>query len=57
MSYRYEECIGDCRTCGHWHSVHSMCLTYRHNGMSCGCKDFVPLDNLKYLEYCLENKK
>jgi hypothetical protein len=55
-----------CRNCGHYHWYSDFflkvgtCVHFPPYEMSnCGCKskDYVPKDNLEYLEYCLENKK
>jgi len=58
-----------CRNCGHHHAyllslstiysyvISNICLLSMSSGSKgCGCYNFIPLDNLDYLEYKLNEK-
>ncbi len=48
-----------CRNCHHKHSIHEKCLYYLEKGRVylCDCNNWVPLDNLEFLEWKLAKKE
>jgi len=62
--------LGPCRTCGHHKIAHTLkyknrktelCLDARLDSKAvyrrCPCKQFVPKDNLEFLEWAAQNKE
>ena len=49
---------GNCFTCGHILGHYTEANLKRYSGIChCGCTDWIPGDNLEYLEWCLSKKE
>jgi hypothetical protein len=55
MGYEFQSV---CRNCHHW-ICHNSKVLYGNgieiHPVSCGCEEYIPLDNLEYLEWKLDN--
>lgn len=47
----------DCQTCGHLIGHYNSRTRIYNDVCYCGCTDWVPLNNLEYLEWSLDKKE